>query len=127
MNCPKCGSSDTRKHRIAYEIGTSFGENCGKSQTPLAARCSPPAKPSVGFLMSLTGFCVSVYVAVRVGLDFKWEWWAVVGGFGVSLLLLSVVWFLLLGRRQNARYDRLYAAWERSWVCLKCGEDFAEK
>jgi len=77
--------------------------------------------------MSLTGFCVSVYVAVRVGLDFKWEWWAVVGGFGVSLLLLSVVWFLLLGRRQNARYDRLYAAWERSWVCLKCGEDFAEK
>jgi len=65
-------------------------------------------------------------VAFKAGYLYKWNEWVMVGAFGVSLLALGILWFLLFGRRWIARYEKQYTAWERSWVCLKCGDFFQE-
>jgi len=124
MNCKKCGSTDLRAHRIVYEDGTSHGENDSKAQTPLAKRCSPPDSPGPGPVTFGAGLIFSAAAAFKAGYLHKWNEWIMIGTFGVSLIAFMVLWFFLFGRRNWARYNKLRASWEKSWVCMKCGESF---
>jgi len=143
MNCPHCGSDNTRKHSIIYQEGTSHGKGEASSwggakyttehlsQTPLAQRCSPPERPGIGKLLSFLGILFSAWVAYQVVILFRVpperSWWVKAGAFFSSLALLRIFWSFVFGRHRKARYDELYAAWEKSWVCVKCGESFVEK
>ena len=141
MNCPKCGSSDIRKRSVVFQEGTTCGHTetpGGKlkhfSQTPLAAACAPPERPAGGALRAgLTGagigfFAWAAYKAVlALKLSFHWALWSMAGGFFILLGAVRVFWYGLLGKKKEAKYHELYAAWERSWICLKCGEIFTEE
>jgi hypothetical protein len=60
-------------------------------------------------------------------LSFHWTLWAMAGGFFITVGAVRILWYGLMGKSKKVRYDELSAAWERSWVCLKCGAIFAEE
>ena len=141
MNCPECGSSEIRKCSVIYEQGTSYGhtETPGWrierfSQTPLAERCAPPQKPAGGvFKAVISALCVAFFAwagykaVMAFKLSFHWTLWPIAGGFFILLGAARIFWYAFLGKTKKARYKDLYAAWERSWLCLKCGKIFTEE
>lgn len=96
------------------------------TQTPLAARCSPPAEPSVGVLLSLTGFGIAAWVAFKIGGFLGGFWWGV-GGFVLTLFLLFMFWDKVLAREAFERHAIAMEDWHRSWVCITCGHAFQVK
>jgi hypothetical protein len=128
MDCPTCGSNDTRRFSAVYERGTSKGRSESSSgdeiahfsQTPLAKKCSPPKEPTVGGFMSLAGWILSFFVALKVGGYFHGFWYGVAGFFG-AMFMLYRLWLLVVGNRHLTFFKEAMARWEKSWVCLKCG------
>lgn len=138
MHCPACSTEQVRKFSIVYEEGTSRGSSEGSSdhprdkasytaehfsQTALAARCSPPHEPDVGFVLGSIGIVLSVCAGIRLGKATASLWWGM-GCFFVVLWTLYLVWRLLLAKRAFARYEAAYRCWEQSWVCMSCGVSF---
>jgi transcription elongation factor Elf1 len=145
FNCPECGSDGTQKAKVLYESGTStststmagigvgtggkvgvgVGAGRGSSQSELARKLSPPAKPgsiTPGVIWIIGGIIMFVMAiqffpagAVGAGVFFV----LVAGGFG------------MLGYRgikkengKRASYNDKYAKWDRLWYCVRCGHTF---
>jgi hypothetical protein len=137
MQCTKCHSDDVRKFSIVYEEGTSIGKSEGSSdnagyslaehfsQTPLAKRCSPPPEPTVGFILGSVGLILSAFVALEAGFFLGSFLWGI-GTFFASLFVLYFFWRNILAKRAFSGYEKKMESWNRSWVCLKCGNTFEE-
>ncbi len=139
MKCPECESENTRKYSIVNEDVTSKGESEGSvdhsdfsvshsrsehsSQTELAKRCSPPDEPSPGFILSTIGIVFSVWFAFQVG-DMMDSFWIGLVSFPVSTTMLYVFWSLVLARSSHRRHEEDMAEWEKTWICLKCGNSY---
>lgn len=137
FHCPKCKSSEAKKVSLVYESGTftgtvvglganldgDFGIAGGITQkgSLLASRLAPPTPPNrrgerafVTLAAIVTGACI----------------WVGVGKHFIEVVILApcaiVAWIVglrarLSHRKRVADYLRLTQAWDRSWVCLKCG------
>lgn len=132
MRCPSCESENCQRAQVAHELGTSsvsmqgeaFGIASGGSfgvgtvrgrgqvQSGLAARIAPPGQASLGCLANLALWSAATLIA----LAYFWKGWLVVPG-----LVLLVIWYRSFGRYQAGIDAENRAAWERRWICLKCG------
>lgn len=148
FNCPECGSDRTQKAEVLYESGTStststmagigvgtggmvgvgVGAGRGSSQSELAKKLSPPAKPGpiafwvfllisgiIIFIIGILIFSIGDKWNIRIGVFFM----LLGGGFGIP------------GYRgikkeydKGARYNDEYAKWEQLWCCSRCGHTF---
>lgn len=144
LACPKCTSAEVRKLSMIYKEGLSiintttqssgsgmafsgggvgFGTSrgsastTGRQQTALSKQASPPGKKHA-ILWSIA--------AVIMGI------WTLTSFFPISmgsLLLLGATVlagrFALKGFQWNKEeYPGLYARWEQSFMCNRCGEVF---
>ena len=81
--------------------GGKIGVGVGGSKTrstnvsALAQRLAPPDKKSVHFAWFIFALPIGIWLAIRAGIWNKNE------------------------------YPKLYAQWEGSWICHKCGNTFA--
>jgi len=142
LACAKCGSAEVRRLSLIYQeglaiintssqtSGAAFGSGGGASfgsastrttgtqQTALSKQAAPPAKKHTilwGALAAFLGFLA-------------------LGGlsdFSVSVLFFAGLAVLagrmsLKAKAYNATtFPELYARWERSFMCNRCGETFA--
>lgn len=142
FNCPECGSDSTQKAKVLYESGTStstatmagigvgtggrvgvgVGAGRGSSQSELAKKLSPPAKPgSIAPWVFIIILAIIIFIiAIQIG-DI---------GAGVFFILVAGG-FGMLGYRgikkeddKGASYNDEYAKWERLWYCVRCGHTF---
>jgi predicted RNA-binding Zn-ribbon protein involved in translation (DUF1610 family) len=143
MQCPKCGSENTQRLQVVHEQGTqvinttsntvgtglnaspfaSLGlagaqtKTTGTAQSATAKKAAPPAQyPAYSNLvLSLLGvFCLAA------------EWW-IVKIAGVAMIaggVYAVYWAKSYNRE---KWPALYARWEASWLCSKCGTIYEQK
>lgn len=136
MNCPTCGSDETRKYKMIYSEGAYTSETRLEGRTAqtsgmsdLAKQCSPPRKqsPTATFLVGLFLLFVLDWIAEAVFNTQSSDTAAnlVAAGF---LLGIPVVIYLAIGasRFNRKEFPRLLAAWEGQWMCMRCGASFAE-
>lgn len=137
LKCMVCNSENLRKFSVVYDEGTTTGElrRLGDhaffgashfSQTALAEKCSPPARPTPSVVTSATGLILSIVLSVKVGAYLGSILW---GLATLAILIggLFYLWRRVLAKNRFLRFHRNYAEWERSWVCLKCGAEFATR
>lgn len=147
LECPKCGSIDLKKVSLVYQDGLSqmkarsrhFGFLLGTAgpaivtgtsvkhgilQSELSESLNPPARWSyaklVGGSFVLTCFALFAYV-IFVSASAP-----PVSTLPVKLyVFLAPVAFVVLAalfwRHNNLVYPRQYAAWDRSFLCQRCG------
>lgn len=144
MKCPQCDSENISKVKMVYMAGTSTsghsgvglggtgegdlggGVFVGLSQTKslLAKELAPPEKPSlllpiiIGVLTFLF-FGGAVNASSTRDLGIAVTLWVITAFLGL-LLLGSVSYY----RERKERYPKELEAWERLWVCLRCGHTF---
>ncbi len=135
MQCTTCQSDNVQRLSLIYEQGThnirttghttgagvgigrgglGFGggsattTTTGKSQTIAARKAAPPDKKKIGIPFAIAA----------VGLVLM-----PVMGTPVLLIALAIGGFLFWKYSQYNKnvYPPLYAAWEKSWLCNKCG------
>ena len=145
LNCPECGSDRTQKAKVLYESGTStstttmagigvgtggkvgvgVGAGRGSSQSELAKKLSPPAKPG-----SIAFWVFSLIVGIIFFLSATILFSTGQIGAGVFFMLGAGVYGMLGYRRikkeydKGSRYNGEYAKWERLWCCSRCGHTF---
>lgn len=137
MQCPACQSDNTQKLSLVYEQGTQnirttgrtygggggigrgglgggFGSatttTTGKQQTIAAQKAAPPDKKKI--------ILPIIIIAVGIFLFFQM--------FPLGLLVTAGGGFLFwkFYRYNSDTFPPLYAQWEKSWVCNKCGTVF---
>lgn len=122
MECPKCKSDNTQRLEVIYDEGTQHTRSTtvgggygrggaigtatttGKTQSNLARKAAPPAKP---------GWLPVVILAI----------------FGVFTLQIYIGFALLIGAfflgKKTAEAKKIYPGryqkWLDSWMCNKCG------
>jgi len=136
MQCTTCQSDNVQKLSLVYEQGTQnirtsshttgggvgFGRGglgvgggsattttTGRSQSIAAQRAAPPDKKKIGIPFTIAG----------AGLAIALIW----GAIPIFLIALAVGGFLFWKFSQYNKnvYPPLYAEWQRSWLCNKCG------
>ena len=117
MYCRSCGSDRVRKLSLVYEYGvslldafttTAIGEawTQGRQLSAIAARAAPPRRLKV-----LTPACFAA-LFTGLALHFPYCWIAVAIFTGIALY----------AARWNATIWRVqHAAWDRSYLCERCG------
>lgn len=144
MNCPNCGSDTTQRLEVIFEQGTGHVTTTsrtrvrpflgilptasaktttqGMTMSKSAQKAAPPAKmqygpPAVAILIGL------VLIALQLDGTFKVLW------FVIGLALCGLFgWVLYTGIVYNTkRWPTEYATWQKSWMCNKCGNIFAEE
>lgn len=145
FNCPECGSDSTQKAKVLYESGTStsistmagigvgtggkvgvgVGAGRGSSQSELAKKLSPPAKPAsiaLGVFYITLAIITFIFVIIFFTIG-------EIGG-GVLFMLVAGI-FGMVGyskiKKENdkeASYKDEFAKWERLWYCVRCGHTF---
>ena len=142
MQCPKCESDDVLLCSVAYEQGKSVTESKGTSEggdgsgrftadhesthttlTEFAKRAAAPELTTNSLWYSLIGAVVAYFVVP--------EFWRTSGHVPqwVHLLLLAfiavAIYRLATGyKKRRSEDDVRRAAWERSWICKRCGTIF---
>lgn len=141
MQCTTCNSDNVQRLSVVYEHGTQkintssrtvgggggfggrglgggFGSastaTTGKSQSLSAKKASPPNKKPIiipALLIAaglLAIFAGSLYI--------------------IGIVLLSVGGFLFwkFNQYNKSTFPPLYAQWEKSWLCNKCGAIYAQ-
>jgi hypothetical protein len=139
--CQKCGADDTSSFEMIYTSGTStgiftagsytmgVGASITKGQTTnqsvLASRARPPLKPTMRFGLMVVAFVLTFIVSMIL-----FEFLPAMSGEVKFLLFLGVIAGLMVGvyvlerkRLQplTEQYAKDFAAWQRSWICLRCG------
>lgn len=131
MNCPQCKSDNVQKLSVIYDAGThkinttssTFGSGVGNrggfgigtattrtqgtSQTKAAEKAAPPKKKN-------------------------YMWAAIIIAVGLFLSIESIAFILVLPiggylayrayTYNSVNYPPLFSAWEKQWMCNKCGE-----
>lgn len=143
MQCTQCNSDNVQKLSLVYEQGTqniqttghttgagvgfgsgglgaAFGSarttTAGKSQSITAQKAAPPNKKPLILQVVLTIVGILLLMA-----DFKGGW-AIVLGWGLIATGGFMIWKSYQYNKNT--YPPLYAEWQRSWFCNKCGSIF---
>jgi|GEM_PF-446527 len=131
--CPQCGSDNVRRLALIYRegltqvslatggAGAGWGGaggmaagTTGRQQTMASIGAAPPAP--TGMALALAIGVLGVMLAVAGG-----TMGAVVG---LVLLVVSGVAVHGAWTRNHEEYPRLLAAWEKTFMCQRCGERF---
>lgn len=138
-SCPACSSPDVIRARVAYEqqtnvhqlstgtvgigtggIGLATSSTRGRSQSLAAMKLAPPR---ADFLVAQTFLIVcGVLAAVMMFILGAQITKSPIGAFGAMALVIwgvVVMWRKVAQRRTE--YPAVAAAYERRWVCTRCG------
>ena len=120
MNCPNCGSPNTKSFSMVYDMYSS------DDLSGLKYKCSPPSPPTINTPLLLVMGCVSVYVAFTVAgwRIFSSYWLAGLITFIACFWGLRKLWFITIGEKQEDLHRQHYAAWEKSWLCMQCNTSY---
>lgn len=148
--CPKCGSEQTQRVAILRGMGTaalsastvgvaaggeSFGDiaagigaaaTAGTLTSTLAAQLAPPARPKPpGTMGGVIGCLLGVAACVQSGGASQSLVPILFPVFG-TFLGAAVHYALLAGeyKKRVAAHEHALQAWERSFLCMRCGERF---
>lgn len=140
MQCPKCGSEHVQAVRVILQAGTTFSNGSmtgigvgsgagvftattsGMNQTTLAARFSPPKKPSrlevIG--TGVLALASSPWLGAS-GPDVAWRY--------LNLALWATfAFFVWIYRRKAAEYKDTYPKWkamhDNGFYCHRCGTSY---
>ena len=147
LRCPKCNSTDLKKVSLAYQEGTYHIDarsrmrgllfagggpgilvgrtsTRGSQQSALSKRLSPPTKWSYVKLVGWSGVVTLIALVLYVqhvmaspvpasSLPAKLY---VLFAPVVFLLLVAIIW-----RHNHSTYQRQFDAWDRSFICQRCG------
>lgn len=147
LQCPKCGSTDLRKVSLVYQDGLSHTKAKGRHvgflfggpgpaivtgtsvkrgmlQSELSKSLKPPAKWSYAKLVA--GSFLLTCAALFAYIVFASASAPPVSTLPVKLyVFLAPVAFVLLTvlfwRHNHLVYPRLFAEWDRSFLCQRCG------
>ena len=147
MYCPHCQSTDLRKVSLVYQqgrfggraqtrlrgllLGTGgpdliFGSarTIGVQQSQLSKNVQPPSKWS--YLRLLGWFLLGSFVALVSYVNSVMSHRGQAASLPVTLYVVigSCVFFFLVflvWRHNHSVYPRQYIAWERSFLCQRCG------
>jgi hypothetical protein len=120
------------KGGLVHVVGSS--NTTGVQQTQLAQQLAPPVRsptlkiafltPAFGVVLGLVAWFAAGLVLVATGSKANDVpgyvmvcTFLLVQALGAGLTVVSY-------RRNCDRWPGLYAAWERQWVCLRCGQTF---
>jgi hypothetical protein len=126
--CPNCNSDNIQAFRVAYENGASV--SVGKSTGVGVGFSGGGIGVGVG---SATNTTASMSLIAQKMAPPRLQgmpgWFKLLMIVSVVLLPLAfVLWFTLgkkIQKENKALHDKQMAAWERSWLCFKCGNAFA--
>jgi predicted RNA-binding Zn-ribbon protein involved in translation (DUF1610 family) len=119
--CPRCGSAEVRRLSLIHQAGLTASEKngAGRMQTVLSKNAAPPAmKPRLSWAV----LAIASFVVVVVSLPGETPKTLVplaVAAFAMAKWLRAV-WY------NNMVYPGLYSLWEKSFMCGRCGEVFAD-
>jgi hypothetical protein len=145
LACPNCQSDNLQTFRMVFETGTSSTESVssgtaigltggggigigvgsskssGTTMSLLAQKVAPPVKKKVALAWLIT---VLAALFVVSGLGTK-EWgmvmfFAIVGTITGYIAVTRSKW-------NQHQFPALMRAWERSWLCHKCGNTFVHE
>lgn len=122
--CPVCKSDQVQSFRMAYETGTATSTS--RTTGGGFAAVDGTLVPAFGggttrtTSMSLVAQKVS---PPRVRTVPWWAWLLGVLFFPLGLIIPLVLHFNYK-KWNEGEYPKLRLAWERSWICLKCGHIF---
>jgi len=142
LKCPACGNADVRRVALLFMDGTSgiqlsssalglrsVGElgglggaatfSQGTQQTALAQALTPPQKSQLG-TMCLGGAIVVGLLLAVYGSDLAWY----ANVVGIAVVLGGLYLYRRLEATSRDEYARSMAAWERSFLCMRCGKRF---
>jgi hypothetical protein len=133
MKCQNtaCGSTDTQLCSLAYEQGTTHSKTSGTatwsdgsgdsstyeantvSRTAFAERAAPPVSgvgQGIGATLTFlfVGFLAYDFVPTSVHVVF-------------AILILGAAAYTVMRIVNFPKHLRQHAAWERSWICKRCG------
>jgi ribosomal protein S27AE len=138
-DCPRCGSSDTRRLQIIHEEGLQdsrsrstgigvgdapgiglgggigFATTRGVQQSRLSLRTAPPKKREAGLAAVALVFVTIVALVGETPI-----WW------GLAVLLGTIcIGDLIMTRQFNKnRWPEIYARWLDTYMCRRCGDTF---
>jgi hypothetical protein len=133
LECPNCRSTDLKKIPLVYAAGVHdtrgrifgwllgnglwLGRYRGTSQSRLSTMLSPPRKLPYGLPIALwlLGFFPLMVFVVRGKLS--WTMGLIASVYLFLLPALPIAAFAY----NSFVYRRKYAAWERTFVCQRCG------
>jgi DNA-directed RNA polymerase subunit RPC12/RpoP len=145
--CPKCAGAEFKKFSLLYEenrstsqsktagVGLGYGgggfgvgvggaRSQGVSMTDLAQRVSPPDKNAM--TEQANGGPLAVLMILGAGAAFfVYQVWGIAWGVGtfVALFFASAIAVgSVTGPEIEARYKSASRRWNRSYLCLRCGE-----
>ncbi len=149
MRCPKCNGTDLKKVSLAYEEGLYRGEGrtrlsaalvggngpdllVGRAttrtsyQSALSKRLSPPSKWSY---LKVLGWSLLVFLCLgwlvfyvnMIATNARTVASGPLVFFGFIASVAFVGLLLLTWRHNYSTYQRQYAAWDRSFICQRCG------
>ena len=136
-SCPSCRTSDVMRARTAHEQGTSFhslstgtvgvgtggiglakSSTTGESKSLTALKMAPP--PGAFGLGRFASVLIALLIMMVAGM--------ILSGAGPVGVLIGVglgVWFGVWSFKgiatQEAAYPSVLAAYERRWLCSRCG------
>jgi hypothetical protein len=122
--CPKCGSGDVRSYESIHQSGTHTGRIGGYEHTAssaLAESVAPPTPADSG--QGGCGCLVGVaFIALIVGVAVHDP---IVKYTLLALILIPGLWFVAKTFTEtDDSYPAAYAAWQRSFYCLRCAHRF---
>jgi len=134
MQCTECNSDNVQKLSLVYEQGTQninatsstitnhgFGQGfstgttrtSGTTQSITAQRAAPPAKKKI--IIPIVAI-VAGFVLAKYG-----ELW------GLLVSVVGGIYFYTSFLYNRNVYPRLYANWQNSWLCNKCGAIYMQQ
>ena len=147
LSCPNCGSADCSKVSVVYESGTFKGNvagagialngqiDFGGGQTedrtlPANSLAPPKASGCFGVVVALVtlvvGFPVGFILLSGVtglmeamGFNPSSPWWFC--SYVIMVIVIAIALGGICHGRVIARMRRAREAWERSWICMRCG------
>jgi len=142
LKCPSCGNADVRRVALLFMEGTSgiqlnggalgLGSvgglgglggaatfSHGTQQTALALALSPPQKSQLGTVCLAAAIVVGLLLAVYYS---DLPWFANVAG--VAVVAAGICLYRRLEATSREEYARSRAAWERSFLCMRCAKRF---
>lgn len=135
MQCPDCGSENTRKLQVIYEDGTNqinttshtagagiggalgiggaSTKTSGVSQSTLAKKLAPPFRKSMKWpvIFILLGLVLASFKAYEIA---------------VILIAVGGIQIYLKAKYNKNEWPELYKNWSMSWHCDKCGKVYAQ-
>lgn len=143
FKCPYCQSENIQSYNIAYaggfsnvngvttgvgigmggRVGVGVGNTVGTQQTALSMMAAPPEKKST------TGLFIKGAIGIYFGLGlillvsgFSKSNWSLIIYFGAYAILLYIIHRRTVWNREV--YPQLRKDWERTYICLRCGNKF---